>query len=190
MEGIELDGGAIAVGDFGDSILARFGDSAREEDQCLCTVVGAMSQELKDQGVAASPVAFLGATWSSLERVLSEPEPPSHAVEALVTLLSLLLPRVSAAVLRKKADSASALVVRVLQSPASTAVGAAVSGVKCASYLMTVRDARSWSEVCQLYGILLGFVTDSRPKVTWNVLRSNDAFLHILIVSLRNCSII
>ena len=173
MEAIELEDGLshhsgeefAAEGDFCSAILARLGHSAREEDQHLCAVIGAMSQELKDQGMPSTPVAYFGATWSALDRLLAEPEPlASRAVEALLTILSLLLPRVAAAVLRKKAEPAAALVVRALQSPAPTVV-AAVAGLKCVSYLVTVRDAASWSEVSQLYGILLGFVTDSRPKV-------------------------
>lgn len=151
-------------GDFCNSILSRFGDSTRADHQHLCAVLGAMSQELKDQSMPSTSVAYFGAAWSSLDRLLSEPEPAGHVVEALLTILSLLLPSIPASILRKKGDSLSGLAVRVLQSSSAT-TGAAVSGLKCISHLLIVRDASNWSEVSQLYGILLGFITDSRPKV-------------------------
>lgn len=37
--------------------------------------------------------------------------------------------------------------------------------MKCVSQLLIIGDALSWSDVSQLYGVLLGFVTDSRPKM-------------------------
>ncbi|PON84609.1 Coatomer beta subunit [Trema orientale] len=172
MEGIELEEGLTRPfddtvhddGDFCNSILTRFSDSTREEHQHLCAVIGAMSQELKDQNMPSSPVAYFGATWSSLDRLLSEPVPPSHVIESLLTILSLLLPRIPVPVLKKKGEVISGPVVRVLQS-ASLTVGSATSGLKCLSHFLIIKEASNWSEVSQLYGFLLNFATDSRPKV-------------------------
>lgn len=171
MEGIELEEGLTRPfeettddGDFCNSILTRFGESTREEHQHLCAVIGAMSQELKDQNMPSSPVAYFGATWSSLDRLLSEPNPPSHVIESLLAILSLLFPRVPVAVLKKKGELISGPVVRVIQSSFLT-MGAATSGLKCISHFLIIKEASNWSEVSQLYGILLNFVTDSRSKV-------------------------
>ncbi|XP_062091199.1 uncharacterized protein LOC133797338 [Humulus lupulus] len=171
MEGIELEEGLarpfdepVDDGDFCNSILTRFSDSTQEEHQRLCAVIGAMSQELKDQNMPSSPVAYFGATWSSLDRLLSEPNPPSHVVESLLTIFSLLLPRVPVAVVRKKGELISGPMVRVLQLSSST-LGAIIAGLKCITHYLIIKEASNWSDVSQLYGILLNFVTDSRPKV-------------------------
>uniref|UniRef100_A0A803NT89 RRP12-like protein n=1 Tax=Cannabis sativa TaxID=3483 RepID=A0A803NT89_CANSA len=171
MEGIELEegltspfDGPIDQGDFCNSILARFSDSTQEEHQNLCAVIGTMSQELKDQNMPSSPVAYFGTTWSSLNRLLSEPNPPSHVVESFLTILSLLLPRVPVAVVRKKEELISGPMVRVLQLSSST-MGSIIAGLKCITHFLIIKEASSWSDVSQLYGILLNFVTDSRPKV-------------------------
>ncbi|KAL5572312.1 hypothetical protein UlMin_021909 [Ulmus minor] len=171
MEGIEMEEGLIRPivdtmedGDFCNSILSRFSTSPREDHQHLCAVIGAMSQEFKDLNIPSTPVAYFGATCSSLDRLFSELEPASHVVEALLTILSLLLPRVSVAILKKKRGFVSGLVVRVLQSSWLT-VGAASSGLKCLSHFLIIRDGDTWSEISQLYGILMGFVVDSRIKV-------------------------
>lgn len=151
-------------GDFCNSILSRFSESMSEDHQHLCAVVGAMSLELKEQNLPTTSVAYFGATCSSLDRLSSEPESSNHVIGALLTILSLLLPRISAPILIKRRDFVSALVVRVLRLPSST-MGATTSALKCVSHLLVIGDNVSWSEISQLYSLLLGFVTDSRPKV-------------------------
>lgn len=150
--------------DFCSSILSRFGDSASEDHQHLCAVIGAMAQELRDQTLPCTPVAYFGATCSSLDRISSEPDPPPHLLDALLTILSLLLPRIPPPILNKKKEFLSDLLIRVLRIP-SLINGAATSGLKCVSHLVIVRNAANWSDVSNLFGFILGFVIDSRPKV-------------------------
>ncbi|MED6139816.1 hypothetical protein PIB30_087539 [Stylosanthes scabra] len=57
----------------------------------LCAVLGAVSQELKDQNLPCSPVAYFGATCSSLDRISLESNSPSHVIGALLTVISLLI---------------------------------------------------------------------------------------------------
>ncbi|MED6156088.1 hypothetical protein PIB30_011550 [Stylosanthes scabra] len=150
--------------DFCDSILSRFSGSTKESHLHLCAVVGAMSQELKDQKLPSSPVAYFGAACSSLDRISVEPNPPSHVIGALLTVISLLIPKVPAAVLNKQREFLSQLVERVLRSlVASESV--MVSGLKCLSHLLIRRNSVNWSDVSNLFKLLLGFLTDSRPKV-------------------------
>lgn len=68
------------------------------------------------------------------------------------------------AVLKKKGDFLTALVVRVVRLSSVTA-GAVASGLTCLSRLLTGRGRVNWSDVSQLYGVVLAFITDSRPKV-------------------------
>ncbi|TQD93685.1 hypothetical protein C1H46_020689 [Malus baccata] len=169
MEGIEMDDPhALPFNDDDDdicpSILTRFSSSTREDHHHLCAAVGAMAQELKDKNLPLTPVAYLGITCSSLDGLASQLDPPGHVIDALLTILCIVFQKVSAAIIVKKNDFLSELLVRVFRSPSLT-VGAAVSGLKCISHLLIVRGRVNWSDVSQLYGFLLSFETDSRPKV-------------------------
>ncbi|KAM0969999.1 hypothetical protein EV1_017912 [Malus domestica] len=168
MEGIEVDDvHSLPLSDDDDicaSIFTRFSSSTREDHHHLCAAVGAMAQELKDKNLPSTPVAYLGFTCSSLDGLASQPDPPGHVIDALLTILSIVFQKVSVGILVKKSEFLSELLVRVLRSPSLTA-GAAFSGLKCISHLLIVRGRVNWSDVSQLYGFLLSFVTDSRPKV-------------------------
>ncbi|KAH7851218.1 hypothetical protein Vadar_008734 [Vaccinium darrowii] len=150
--------------DFCNSILSRFSNSTDEHHQHLCTVIGAMSQELKDQNLPLTPIAYFGATSSSLDRLSSEPDPPPHVLDSLLALLSMILPRVSSAILKKKTQCVSDVVVRVLNSKSVTP-GATSSAMKCVSHLLIIGEKFSWSDVSPRYKIIVDYVTDDHPKV-------------------------
>lgn len=150
--------------EFCESILDRFSSSTQEDHQHLCAVLGTMSQELKDQNIPLTPVAYFGAACSSLDRLSSEPDPAGHVIESFMTILSLVLPKISPAILKKKGDFTSVLLLRVLRSSSVTA-GSVVSGLKCVSQLLITRDPANWSDLSQLYPLLLVYMTDSRSKV-------------------------
>jgi len=76
-----------------NSILSRFGNSTNEDHQHLCTVIGTMSQELKDQNLPSTPVAYFGATCSSLDRLASEPQQHVHVVQSLLSILHIKSPQ-------------------------------------------------------------------------------------------------
>lgn len=162
-----MEGSVIpTTDDLCDSILSRFSTSTQEDHQHLCAVIGAMSQELKEQNLQSTPIAYFGAACSSLDRLSSsEPDPPPHVVDALLTIISLALPRISTAILKKKRELISEIVVKVLRLNSLT-VGAVTSGLKCIAHMLIIKDTVSWIDVSQLYGVLLGFIIDSRPKVT------------------------
>lgn len=171
--------------DFCNSILLRFSKSTQEDHQHLCTVLGAMSQELKDQSLPLTPIAYFSATCSSLDRFSSDSQSPIHVIDALLTILSLVLPRVSVAILRKKREYVSELMVRVLRARSLTP-NAVASGLKCVSHLLIVRDNGIWSDWSQLYGVLLGYATDSRPKVR----RQSHLCLRDVLLSFREPSML
>ena len=58
------------------------------------------------------------------------------------------------------------LVVRVVRLSSVTA-GAVASGLTSLSRLLTGRGRVNWSDVSQLYGVVLAFMTDSRLKVNF-----------------------
>ncbi|GMP59840.1 hypothetical protein CsSME_00022955 [Camellia sinensis var. sinensis] len=169
MEGFEFDApppytAADETDDFCNSIITRFSSSTEDHHHRLCAIIGAMSQELKDQKLPLTPVAYFGATCSSLDRLSAEAEPPSHVVEALLTILSAVITHISAAILKKKSEYVSELLVRILRSKSITP-GAAVSGLKCVSHLLIIREKVAWSDLSSLYGFVLAYVTDDCPKV-------------------------
>ncbi|KAK6941256.1 putative domain NUC173 [Dillenia turbinata] len=188
MEGLEFEDRTFAVDeteDFCNSILSRYGESTQEDHQRLCAAIGAISQELKEQNLPLTPVAYFGATTSSLSRLSAGAECPANAVDALLTVLSLLLPQISVAILKKKREYLSSLIIGLLRLNSLSPSGIA-SGIRCISHLMIATDKASWSDLSQLYGVLLGFITDSQPKVR----RQAHLSLHDVLQSFQNSSVL
>lgn len=163
IEGLEMQDAALLneEDDIGASVLSRFSTSDDEEHRHLCVVVGAMAQELKDQNVSLSPVAYFGATVSALDRLSSD----DSAVGALLCFLPFVMPRISPAILRKKRQLLLQLLVRVLKDFRLSS-NAKVAGIMSISSLLVIRDTGvGWSDVSEFYGFLLGFITDSDARV-------------------------
>ncbi|KAL2338811.1 hypothetical protein Fmac_013257 [Flemingia macrophylla] len=190
MEGIEMDedhafGIDEAGDDFCNAILRRFGNSSDESHQHLCAVIGAMSQELKDHNKPSTPFAYFCAASLSLHKFTSEPNPSAHVIDALLTILSLVIPRVPPALLKNQRDSLSDLILRVLHSPTASD-GALVSGLKCLSHLLIARETVEWTDVSPLFSVLLGFLADSRPKVR----KQSHLCHHDVMLSFQNSSLL
>ncbi|XWS17532.1 hypothetical protein CRYUN_Cryun33cG0075300 [Craigia yunnanensis] len=168
MEGIEMESPDFfsdsPTGDFCDSILSQFSKSDQEDSQHLCATIGAMSQELKEQNLPLTPVAYFGATCSALDRLSSQPDSPPHVIQSLTTILSLLLPRLPIAVLKKKGDFVSEIAITVLRLNSVTEV-TQTSGLKCLAHLLIIGEKVNWSNLSQNCGVILGCIIDSRPKV-------------------------
>ncbi|KAG8487592.1 hypothetical protein CXB51_018149 [Gossypium anomalum] len=173
------------TGDFCDSVFRHFSKSDQEGSQRLCATVGAMTQELKEQNLPLSPIAYFGATCSSLDRVGSEPDSPPHVVQSLATVLSLLLPRIPVAVLKKKGDFVSRMVVTVLRLNSVTEV-TLTSGLKCLAQLLIAGDKVNWSDLSQNFGVLIGYLTDSRSKVR----RQSHLCIRDVLQSLRGTPVL
>lgn len=197
MEGIEIEAPELfsdsPTGDFCDLIISHFSKSDEEDSQRLCATIGAMSQELKEQNLPLTPVAYFGATCSSLDRLISQPDSPPHIIQSFTTILSLLIPRLSAAVLKKKGDFVSRIAVTFLRLNSVTEV-TLTSCLKCLAHLLIIGEKVSWSDLSQNYGFILGYLIDSRPKVTsflcFNiVIKFNQFPLHFfnsLQINVRN----
>jgi len=161
--------------DLCNSIISRFGNSTEENHQHLCAVIGAMSQELKDNNKPSTPFAYFCAARLSLDKFTSESNPSRHIIDALLTVLSLAIPRVPRVLLKKESLQGQPLsesLLRVLRS-SSASESAIVSGLKCLSHLLIVKESVDWSDVSPLFNVLLGFLTDARPKVLIHLLKSD-----------------
>ncbi|XP_051150403.1 uncharacterized protein LOC127264880 [Andrographis paniculata] len=167
MEGIEMAAppqDQSSVDEFCSAVLSQFSNSKKENHLHICTAIGAMSQELKDQNLPITPIAYFGATCSSLDRLLSSVDPPCHLLDALIAILSLVIDRFSPAVLKTKYSYLSELLNRLL-SLKTVGDNSVVHALKCASRLLIVRDKIGWEDVSQLHGVLISYVTDDRGKV-------------------------
>ncbi|KAL2533290.1 ARM repeat superfamily protein [Abeliophyllum distichum] len=170
MGGVEMEMEAAPpeqnfVDEFCSSVLSQFSNSSNEHDLHVCTAIGAMSQELKDQNLPLTPIAYFGATCSSLDRLSSSsPNPPGHLLDALITILSLVVDEFNTSILKTKYDYLSELLIRVLRLK-TIGVNGIVPALKCVSLLLIVREKVGWADVAQLYGVLLGYIIDDRPKV-------------------------
>lgn len=165
--------------DFCNIVLSQFCDSNNEHHVHICTAIGTMSQELREQSFPLTPIAYFGATCSSLQTLYTAaPEgPPSHLVDALSTILSLVIPRINQAMLRKKYEYLSDVMIQLLGLK-SIGVEGIVSCLKCVVHLLIVGAKGNWSDVAQIYGVFIGYITDDRQKVT--------TFLLYLIALIRN----
>ncbi|KAF5185392.1 Rrp12-like protein [Thalictrum thalictroides] len=146
------------------SILSRFSKSTLEEHQHLCAVVGAMSQELKDQKLPLTPIIYFGAITSSLKPLSIVPNPSDPVIPALLTFLSTILPKISVSTLRKKRGFVSEPVVRIIRTESMSAA-AVIPGIKCISHLLVISEKVNYNDVNQLYENFAHFITDSRLKV-------------------------
>ena len=164
MEDVELE--ESVQFDVGASLISRFHNSHAEDHRRVCSVVGAMSQELKDQGFPPSPVAYFGATLSSLEELSRDPSCGADpVVSTLIYILSEVIPRVSKFALRSRAGTVIETLGRVLMSGVLTET-ALERSLRCAHPVIVMGGWDNWSSASPLYKVVLGLVTDSRPSVS------------------------
>lgn len=162
----------------GSSILMRFTNPGRKEHLEIRKITVVMAHGFVDQNVPPTAVAYLDATCSSLYQLPSSSEP--HVIEALYTILSVVIPQVSPEILMEKENSSSNkfvsdAVVRLLQSqPSSVNDDAGYLGLKCLSQLLTIilnnKNNSTWSDVSYLYDYLLSFTTSSILRVYYILL--------------------
>lgn len=170
MEGVEMEAAPpsqLSREDLCSAVLSQFSNSSNEHHLHVCASIGAMSQELIDQNLTRTPVAYFGATCSSLDRLSSSNEPSGHIIDALLAILSLVIDRLSPAVLKARYVYLSGLLIRILRVK-TVGVDGVVPGIKCTSRLLIVREKVGWEDVAQLYGVLVSYITDDRPKV-WKI---------------------
>ncbi|CAN4123948.1 unnamed protein product [Withania somnifera] len=152
--------------DFCNTVLSQFCESNNEHHVHICTAVGTMTQELRDQNFPLTPIAYFGATCSALQSLYTTaPEgPPSHLIDALSAVLSLVVPRINQAILRKKYEYLSDVMIQLLALKTIGTEGI-VSCLKCVRHLLIVGAKGNWSDIAQLYGVFIGYITDDRQKV-------------------------
>ncbi|XP_060189622.1 uncharacterized protein LOC132618605 [Lycium barbarum] len=169
MEGIEMEHPLAenTSDDFCNTVLLQFSESNNEHHVHICTAIGTMSQELRDQNFPLTPIAYFGPTCLSLQRLYTAvgPEgPPSHLIDALSAILSLIVPRIKKGILMNKYGFLSDIMIQLLGLK-NIGVEGVVSCLKCVMHLLIVGDKGNWSGVAQLYGVFIGYIMDDRQKV-------------------------
>lgn len=129
----------------GTSILMQFTDFTREDHHQLRAVLAVMSHRIMEKNLSPTPAAYLAATCSSLRHL--DHEIPT-IIEALLKILSLVIPKVSAAKLMDEIELVSQSLVHVLRWSDSFTESSALSGIKCVSHLLiTIRNRMDdWSD--------------------------------------------
>lgn len=180
MEGVEMEfhlpeNADVSSDDFCNTVLSQFSSSNNEHHVHICTAIGTMSQELKDQNLPLTPITYFGATCSSLQCLYtSSPEgPPSHLIDALSTILSLVLPRINKAILKQKYEYLSNLMTQLLGLK-TIGIEGIIGCLKCVMHLLIVGSKGNWSDVAQLYGVFICYLTDDRQKVATFLLSFNN----------------
>ncbi|KAL9242169.1 hypothetical protein vseg_016195 [Gypsophila vaccaria] len=150
--------------DFGTIILKNHPQTT-ELNHHIRTITAAISEELRANNVLFSDIAFFGSILSSLDRLSTDNAAPKCSIDALVVLLSEILPRISGGLVGKKRGFLLGLVCGVLRRGRVGEHGT-IAGLKCVSLLLlSVRDSRSWDDVVQFFGVLFSYVADSNPKI-------------------------
>ncbi|XP_042050958.1 RRP12-like protein [Salvia splendens] len=150
--------------DFSSSVLSQFGDSNIEHHLRVCATIGAMSQELREKCLPLTPITYFGATCSSLDRLASSIDSSGSILDALLTILSLVVVRLPPAVLKSKHSYLSELLIKILGLK-TVGVEGVVPGLKFVARLVIVSEKESWEDVAELYGVLIGYMTDDRFKI-------------------------
>ncbi|KAL3332457.1 hypothetical protein AABB24_032833 [Solanum stoloniferum] len=188
MEGIEMElpFPENSSDDFCNTVLSQFCDSNNEHHVHICTAIGTMSQELREQSFPLTPIAYFGATCSSLQTLYTAAleGPPSHLIDALSTILSLVIPRINQAMLRKKYEYLSDVMIQLLGLK-TIGIEGIVSCLKCIVHLLIVGAKGNWSDVAQLYGLFIGYITDDRQKVR----KMSHNCLHDLLQNFQSSSV-
>ncbi|KAJ0983774.1 hypothetical protein J5N97_002130 [Dioscorea zingiberensis] len=153
------------VGDRAAMLLERYQNSNREDHQHLCAVIGGTVQTLIDQGITPTPVAYFAAIAASLDSLSHDQASASDPVAAaLVVFLSEVIHAVPHAVVNSRRDFVADALLRILGF-GSLSEEAVIAALKCLCRLIIAGHRVRWDNVSRIYGAILGFITDPRPRV-------------------------
>ncbi|GFR52360.1 hypothetical protein Agub_g14918 [Astrephomene gubernaculifera] len=154
--GGDADGGVAA------EVAQRYGRSAQPESQQVVAVFKAITDVIRTEGLPLSPTSYFAAIMSALEK--PETQTSQQVVLAMLTLLSLVLPRLPAHVLRSRFAGAAELVGALLAAHGAEAA-TAKAALGCLAQVLAAADPAAWLAAVPAFNQLLTFLTDARPKV-------------------------
>ncbi|XP_059803243.1 RRP12-like protein [Hypanus sabinus] len=145
------------------SRVQRFWESNSAAHKEICAVLAAVTEVIRSQGGKETETEYFAALMTTLEAVESE-----ESVAAIVYLLSLVVKRVPAPVLKKKFSDTAKVFMNLVSIQASKGSPVALRWtVSCLSTLLRRQDLEMWSfpSTLQVYHGLLSFAIHVKPKV-------------------------
>ncbi|KIY94702.1 hypothetical protein MNEG_13261 [Monoraphidium neglectum] len=143
-------------------LRARHGHSAQPESQQVLAVLQAVLDVVAAEGMQPSPTALFAAVMSALEREDTRSSP--QVLAAMLTVLAATLGRVPTSVMRAKLAAALQVLSSVVEAARDQAP--VVKGaIQCLGTVLAAAEPGSWAAAAPAWQLLLGFLTDGRPKV-------------------------
>lgn len=143
--------------------VKRFWQSQAASQKEVCAVLAAVTEVIREQGGKETETEYFGALMTAMETMDSE-----ESITAVLFLLSLIIKRVPAPILKLKFPEVSKVLMGILATHASCSNAALVkSTLSCQSNLLRVQDAGAWtnSSTLNCYQGILSFTINSKPKV-------------------------
>lgn len=157
-----------------EELLARHQNKQQPESIALTSVITAVRDVVKSQGLKVSPVALFAATAASLATAESRADMQTTA--ALCTLLAMVLERLPAAFLCAQFASTTSMLCATIQQHKDEA-SVMKPALACLSTVLAAMDANDWPTASLPFSVLLSFSLSPRPKVRK---RAHDGLLQVL----------
>ncbi|KAF8071289.1 uhpC [Scenedesmus sp. PABB004] len=164
-------------GGIASEIRARHGHSAQPESQRVLAALQAVLEVIAGQGMAPTPTAIFAALMAALDRPDAQASPETSL--AMCTILGTALSRVPTGVLRAKFVGSVQLLCRVVGAQRGAAPAAKAS-LLCLGQVLAAAEPGAWHAAAPGWQLLLGFLTDARPKVRRRALASMSDVLAAL----------
>eukprot|EP01135_Chromosphaera_perkinsii_P005543 Nk52_evm92s352 gene=Nk52_evmTU92s352 len=161
--------------------VIRHSNSNLASHREACAVLAVVQEVIKEQGAEESEAAYFAALMSVLDEAKDqesgdqESSSSASALEAIVQLLALVLPRTPSAVLKSKFTGVSTLLMETLAMHADKSSSLVRHILQCLGGLLEAQEAVVWggatgggsssSSTRKVFQSILVFTLDMRPKV-------------------------
>jgi len=148
--------------DIAEEIFSRYRNSTQPESQQLCTILSAILEVIKTEGLQATPTALFAALMCSIEDADSAASP--DVTVAICTLLSTVLGRVPINVMRSRSMHATQVLVRVIEDNGNN-LAIVKAAFPCLCQLLSATGGQDWPAMSRGFNIVLSACLASQPKL-------------------------
>ncbi|KAL5708035.1 hypothetical protein ACHQM5_018873 [Ranunculus cassubicifolius] len=163
-------------------ILSKSPKFPSKNHQHFCTALSQISQNLNSQNLPLTPLSYFTATVSSLHTLSLDVNLTYFTADviALLRILSVILSEISGNDLSKNREYVKEVIGGIVRS-GEVSEEAVVVAIKCVESVVVCNGGGNWEEVKEMYGLIVGFVTDSRVKVR----KQSHSCLHAVLRSFQ-----
>ncbi|XP_022106693.1 RRP12-like protein [Acanthaster planci] len=143
--------------------VKRYWESNAASHREVCAVLAAVTEVIREQGGKETETEYFGALMTALDNVESE-----ESLSAILFLLSLVIKRIPASVLRLKFSAISKSFLGILAHHAKQSGTTSLrSCLVCLSTTLRQQDFGTWSEpsTMQVYHGILSYTIHQKPKI-------------------------